>query len=595
MDGLAHRVVAAEREGHVGHPARGERVGQVVADVGAGVDEVDRVVVVLLDAGGHREDVRVEDDVFRREAHFVDQDVVAALADFFLARLGVGLAGLVEGHHHHRGAVAPAQAGVVLELLDAFLHGDGVDDALALDALEARFDHLPLGGVDHDRHAGDVRLAGDEVEELHHRRLGVEHALVHVDVDHLGAGFHLLQGDFQGLGVVLLADQPGELGRTGDVGALADVHEQRAAVDGERLKTGQAAGPGDFRDHPRRVLGHRLGDGLDVRRGGAAAAADDVEEAGRGELLDHLGHLRRGLVVLAEGVRQAGVGVRGNVGVGLGRQLLQVGAQVLGAEGAVQADGNRPGVAHRVPEGLGGLPRQGAPGGVGDGAGDHDRQLEAELVVDALHGEDRRLGVEGVEDGLDQDQVGAALDQAAGGLAVVRHQLVEGDVAKARVVDVRGDRAGAAGRAQHAGDEARPVGGLGGLGVGHFAGQARALDVQLVDQFFHTVVGLGHLGGVEGVGLEDVGAGVQVGLLDGLDDVRAAEQQQVVVALHVARPVCEALAAVVLFLQLVALDHGAHAAVEDQDALLQGFLQGLLAGGTIGHGNYLETAVAKGR
>ena len=64
----------------------------------------------------------------------------------------------------------------------------------------------------------------------------IEHALVHVDVDHLGAGFHLLQGDFEGFGVVVFTDQPGELGRTGDVGALADVDKQRVAVDGERLK-----------------------------------------------------------------------------------------------------------------------------------------------------------------------------------------------------------------------------------------------------------------------------------------------------------------------------------------------------------------------
>src|SRR3546814_18118367 len=65
------------------------------------------------------------------------------LADFFFARFGVGLAGFVEGHHHHGGTVALAQLGVVDELLDAFLHADGVDDALALDALEARFDHRP--------------------------------------------------------------------------------------------------------------------------------------------------------------------------------------------------------------------------------------------------------------------------------------------------------------------------------------------------------------------------------------------------------------------------------------------------------------------
>ncbi len=91
-------------------PPERQRIGQFVADVGAGVDEVHGVVVVFFDAGGHGEDVRVEDDVFRREADFVDQNVVGAFADLFLARFGVGLAGFVERHHHHRGAIAACTA-----------------------------------------------------------------------------------------------------------------------------------------------------------------------------------------------------------------------------------------------------------------------------------------------------------------------------------------------------------------------------------------------------------------------------------------------------------------------------------------------------
>src|SRR5690606_31029215 len=354
-------------------------------------DEVHRVVVVLLDTGGDGEDVRVEDDVFRREAHFVDQNVVAALADFLLARGGVGLARFVEGHDHHGRAVALAQPGVLLELLDAFLHRDRVDDALALDALEARLDHFPLGRVDHDRHAGDVRLAGNQIEEGHHGLLRIQHAFVHVDVDHLGAGLDLLQRDFQRLGVVVLADQAGEFGRTGDVGALTDVDEQRVAVDGEGLQAPQATGLGNLRDHAGRVFAPGLGDRRDMRGGGAAAAADDVEKARGGELFYHRSHLRRAFVVFAEGVRQAGVGVRGNLGAGLAGQLFQVRPQFLAAERAVQPHGDGVGMAHRVPEGFGGLAGQGTAGGVGDGAGDHDRQLDTDLFKYALHGEDRRL------------------------------------------------------------------------------------------------------------------------------------------------------------------------------------------------------------
>ena len=68
VHGLAHGLVAAERERHVAHAAGDVRVRAALADLARGFDEVHAVVVVLLDAGGDREDVRVEDDVFGREA-----------------------------------------------------------------------------------------------------------------------------------------------------------------------------------------------------------------------------------------------------------------------------------------------------------------------------------------------------------------------------------------------------------------------------------------------------------------------------------------------------------------------------------------------
>jgi hypothetical protein len=52
------------------------------------------------------------------------------------------------------------------------------------------------------------------------------------------------------------------------------------------------------------------------------------------------------------------------------------------------------------------------------------------------------------------------------------------------------------------------------------------------------------------------------------DDVRLGQGQQVIVALEVAGPVLEPFATVVCFLQPVGLDHGAHGAIEDEDAVL---------------------------
>ena len=168
-----------------------------------------------------------------------DQNVVGALADRDLALERVGLALLVEGHHHHRGAVAAHDLGVVDEGGLALLHRDRIHHRLALQAFQAGLDHRELRGIDHHRHARDVGLGGDQIEERHHRRFGIEQALVHVDVDDLRAVLDLLARDRQRRGVVAGGDQLAEFGRAGDVGALADIDEGNFRREREGLEAGQ--------------------------------------------------------------------------------------------------------------------------------------------------------------------------------------------------------------------------------------------------------------------------------------------------------------------------------------------------------------------
>ena len=61
----------------------------------------------------------------------------------------------------------------------------------------------------------------------------------------------------------------------------------------------------------------------------------------------------------------------------------------------------------------------------------------AQFVPQALDGEDGGLGVERVVDRLDDEDVGAAFDERAGGLEVGLVEVFEVDVARARIVDVR--------------------------------------------------------------------------------------------------------------------------------------------------------------
>ena len=250
VDRLAHGVVPPEAERDVGNPAGNLCVGQMGANPAAGLDEIDGVVVVFLDAGGHGKDVGVEDDVFCRETDAFQQ-AVGALADGDLARIAVGLPLLVKGHDDDGRAVAAGEAGALQESGFALLHRNRIDDALPLNAGEPRFDDLPFRRVDHDRHPRDVRFGGDQFQKAFHGGEAVEQRVIHVDVDHLRAIFDLLAGHGQRVIKTSFANHPGKGFRAGDVGALADIDEQRFRADVERLQAGEAQFPVDLRHFAR--------------------------------------------------------------------------------------------------------------------------------------------------------------------------------------------------------------------------------------------------------------------------------------------------------------------------------------------------------
>ena len=195
-------------------------------DLAHRLDKVHAVVVVLVYARGDGEDVRVEDDVLGREADPLREEPVGAGADLHLPLLGIGLPLLIESHHDHGRPVPLEQPRLPDELFLALLHADGVDDGLALHPLQSRLDDRPLGGVDHDGHPRDVRLCGDEVQELDHRLLSVEHPLVHVHVYDLRPVLDLAARHVERRLVVAVQDQVLEPRRPRHVRPLPDVDEQ---------------------------------------------------------------------------------------------------------------------------------------------------------------------------------------------------------------------------------------------------------------------------------------------------------------------------------------------------------------------------------
>jgi hypothetical protein len=94
-------------------------------------------------------------------------------------------------------------------------------------------------------------------------------------------------------------------------------------------------------------------------------------------------------------------------------------------------------------------------------------------------------------------------------------------------------------------------------------------DVHLIREALHAVVGEGDRLRVEGVRLEDVGAGLEIQAVDLLDDRGLRQDEEVVVALDVLRMVPKTSAAVGRLVQRAGLDHGPHRAIDHGDALLQ--------------------------
>ena len=279
VDGFADRVVSLEGERDVAHAAAHAGVREVFLDPAGGVDEGLGVFIVLLDAGADGEDVWVENDVFGREADFIDEGAVGAFADFGFALERVGLALFVEGHDDHGGSVGANEAGLLFEFFGTFLEADRIHDALALDAAQAGFEDFPFRRVDHEGNLGNIGLGGDEVQIFCHRGGTIEHAVVHVHIDDLRAGLDLLAGNREGSGVVLSEDEFFENLRAGDIRALADVDEGNLRACGEGLKPTEAQRGGAGGDFAGREFAHRIGHGLNVGGCGAAATADDVQPA----------------------------------------------------------------------------------------------------------------------------------------------------------------------------------------------------------------------------------------------------------------------------------------------------------------------------
>ncbi len=546
-----------EAEGDVGDAEGEVDAGVAAGDLADGLDGLQAVAAGLLLAGGDGEGEGVDEDVLDLHAPVAGEVLDEAFGDADLPVAVAGLALLVDAQGDHARAVlgderhdAPVAGGGAVAVLEV----DGVDHAFAAEGLQAGLDHVRLGGVEHDRQGGGGGEAGGEDAHV----LGAVAAdVVDAQVEQVGAAAGLLAGDLDAAVVV-----PGEhglaerLGAVG-VGAFADVEDRGVLPEGDVVVGGGDAGFEDGGALGGRAAVEAVADGADVLGSGAAAAADEAHPVIGDEVLVGVGELFGG-----EGVDRTVGAEDGKSGVGhdrdgdrrVAREVAEVLAHLGRAGGAVEADevdaeGGEAGQGRADlaadEHGAGGL-----DGDLGD-----DRDVRAEVGVGAFGADDRGLGLEEVLGGLDQERVGAAFDEARGALLVVVAQERVGGVAE-------GGQAGAA--AHGAEDEAGPLGGgvLVGLPAGEAGGGAGDLAGALGDAVFDQAAVVG----VEAVGLDAVGAGREVGVVDAEHDVGPGEAQDV----------REALVAVeVLQGGVEGLQHGAHASVGDHDAAAEGLHEGI--------------------
>ena len=184
-----------------------------------------------------------------------------------------------------------------------------------------------------------------------------------------------------------------------------------------------------------------------------------------------------------------------------------------------------------------------------DGDAHDDRHLAPGRLTGPLGADHGGLGLQQVLAGLDDERVGPTREQALGAGLVAVAQGGEGGVAEAGQLRARPHRA------EHV---ARPVGRR--EPVGDLPRDAGAGHGELADAVGDAVLPQGGQVGAEGVRLDGVGAGGEVGLVDLGHDVGPGHVEDLVAALEVVE---------VVEGEVEALQHGAHAAVGDDNAGLQ--------------------------
>ncbi len=244
-------------------------------------------------------------------------------------------------------------------------------------------------------------------------------------------------------------------------------------------------------------------------------------------------------------------------------QFLRLLSHGPGSGRAVDAEGKKrifgKGCDHR-PEIL---PAEHAAALVAERDAYHDRNRLPGQAHGALAPLDGRLGHQGIKDRLDQKQVDTALQQRRSLLFIDLDERVEVTATPGRVIDIGGERQALLCRTDIAGDKGVPP-------SSRLRGNPAGGEIQVAYPLFQSILAKTDPVGVEGVGLDDVGPRVEVGLMDVPDYIGPVQVEKLPAALLrlSCRRTKEGLGR-----QVRPLEQRPHGPVQQQDPLLAQLLQ----------------------
>ena len=211
MHSLPHVIISPEREGKVADTAAHLRARQVLLDPFHGTDKIKPISVMFFHTGGDSQYIRIENDSVRIKIHFLPEETVSTSAHLNLPFKRVGLSFFIKSHYDRSRTQLFNTGGMLQEELFTFFQRNRIHYAFTLHAHQAFLDHLPFGRVDHHRDTRNIRFGSDQVQERRHFFHSIQHSIVHIDINHLRAVFHLFAGNCQSLFIIFFLDQSQEL------------------------------------------------------------------------------------------------------------------------------------------------------------------------------------------------------------------------------------------------------------------------------------------------------------------------------------------------------------------------------------------------